>query len=60
MSQLLQGRYRREAVLGQWDAATTTLAMDTATGELCIVKALRLPREAAADLVKLLEREARA
>lgn len=60
MSQLLQGRYRREAVLGQWDAATTTLALDTSTGELCIVKTLRLPREAAADLVKLLEREARA
>ena len=60
MSQLLQGRYRREAVLGQWDAATTTLALDTQTNQLCVVKALRLPRAAGPDLVKLLKREARA
>lgn len=60
MSQLLRGRYRREAVLGHGDAATTTLAVDTSTDRLCIVKSLRLPEAASEELVKHLDREARA
>lgn len=53
---LLQGRYRREAVLRQGEAATTSLALDTSTGQLCVVKSLELPSQDALKLLELLER----
>lgn len=42
------------------EASTTSLAVDTSSGQLCIVKSLELPREHVRELCKLLEREARA
>jgi serine/threonine protein kinase len=58
--QLLNERYRLQAVLGHAGGATTALGMDTTTGELCVVKSLALSGPKRSALRAHLERRARA